>query len=132
MPDARQLAADIFLLAEILRRKARTIGEDRLLLAAEERAREALSEPGRDPVAELRRRVEAAGFQVFPGDLVTTAAAAALLGITAGHLRNVRDNIPFHRAGRRCWYSLATLARHVTSCSNGARPGENGPTSTAP
>lgn len=71
-----------------------------------------------DPVAALRDFCAAQGIPVLPGDLVGTAGAAQILGVTAGALRNDRGRIPFVRERGRCYYALSVLLRHIPSCSS--------------
>jgi hypothetical protein len=69
--------------------------------------------PGPLTVAELRAWLLERGHAVLPGDLVTTEAAAAVLGCEAQTLRVDRmtgPRVPFVRRGRRCLYWLGELA----------------------
>ena len=127
MSIARQLAADVLQLAEILRRKARSIAEDHVLVAAEERARKILV--GDDPVEELRQWCAEHGHAVLPGDLVEAEIAAKVLGIGLTRLRNIGARLVHLRRGRRVYYPLSALAKHHDAsppgrafpCSTGAR-----------
>jgi hypothetical protein len=69
-----------------------------------------------DPVDELRRRALEQGFYVSPADEVRTDAAASLLGMKPGTLRQYRcyfDRIPHRRVGGRVVYRLADLAKRL-------------------
>lgn len=114
-----ELAKVLRQVCEIAGRRLLYRDEQAIVDRALELANQVLAgERGRDGIGEVRNWCERHGHRVYAGDVVQTAAAAAILGVTAGHLRNNRGGIPFHRSGRRCWYSLADLARHLASCSS--------------
>jgi hypothetical protein len=67
-----------------------------------------------DPVAELATWCRERAFWIGPGDEIRTDAAAAVLGVSAQWLRQLRcyfpeQSPPWRRAGRHCVYRLGEL-----------------------
>ena len=73
-------------------------------------------------VAELRAWCADAGIHVYDGDVVNGKAAAFLLGITEGAMRNWRccygEKIPSVKRGRRVYYELSALAAALLGISS--------------
>lgn len=63
--------------------------------------------------AELEARIVAAGYVVTLAGRVSSATAAAVLGITPSRLRAWRAEgrgPPYSGRGGRCWYAVSDLA----------------------
>ncbi len=67
--------------------------------------------------AELERSLRAAGHRVSVGGLTNEAGAAAALGLSSGHLRNLacygEAPVPPVLIARRRWYRLLDLAAQL-------------------